>query len=293
LIHPDQCGDEATRRLADLQMKRLNGILEILTDAGARADYDRSLAALASCVSGEPALQPFRRWEARWTGPLAASCSTVLLVVLLALSPLRPPVAAPVLARPAGAIPAKGPRPERSAAAHPPQVPHSEPEVDWEPLATYAYGSHVPIPPMPFPDQLPPPPVREPAASTENASARLAAVLAGDWLLVPTTSPNVLGYPPEYIELRIRDEGDRIHGRYRARYRIADSTISPTVAFQFEGPAAAEGGTMSWRGDGGSKGEVTLRLLPGGDLEVTWEAAELGNELGLISGTATLVRRLE
>jgi hypothetical protein len=36
-----------------------------------------------------------------------------------------------------------------------------------------------------------------------------------------------------------------------------------------------------------------MRPLPGGDLEVRWEASELGKELGLISGTATLVRKLD
>jgi hypothetical protein len=34
-------------------------------------------------------------------------------------------------------------------------------------------------------------------------------------------------------------------------------------------------------------------LLPGGSLEVKWEANEMGNELGLVSGTATLVRKVE
>ena len=43
LLHPDRCKDEESRRLADLQMKRLNGILEILTDSAARLSYDEQL----------------------------------------------------------------------------------------------------------------------------------------------------------------------------------------------------------------------------------------------------------
>src|SRR5207302_2208658 len=44
LIHPDQCTDDETRRLADLQMKRLNGMLAVLADGTQRAKYDASIA---------------------------------------------------------------------------------------------------------------------------------------------------------------------------------------------------------------------------------------------------------
>src|ERR1022692_1072089 len=44
LLHPDHCGDPATRVLAELQMRRLNGILEVLSHPGERANYDLSLA---------------------------------------------------------------------------------------------------------------------------------------------------------------------------------------------------------------------------------------------------------
>ena len=50
---------------------------------------------------------------------------------------------------------------------------------------------------------------------------------------------------------------------------------------------------LPWNGSGGAKGEVTLRLLPAGNLEVDWIAHQLGQELGLISGTATSVRKIE
>src|SRR6266851_2313646 len=43
LIHPDQCTDDETRRLADLQMKRLNGMLAVLADGAQRAKYDASI----------------------------------------------------------------------------------------------------------------------------------------------------------------------------------------------------------------------------------------------------------
>jgi hypothetical protein len=100
-------------------------------------------------------------------------------------------------------------------------------------------------------------------------------------------------YPPEYIELRVMEDAGVLRGRYRARYRVVDKAISPTVAFEFEGPGSDGEAKLPWTGAGGAKGEVTMRLLESGALEVTWEASRMGAELGLISGRATLVRRLD
>ena len=96
-----------------------------------------------------------------------------------------------------------------------------------------------------------------------------------------------------YIELRLSESSGKTRGRYRARYRVSDRAISPTVAFQFEGRTASDGGVLPWKGPGGASGEVTLHLLPNDNLEVQWSAGRLGEELGLIAGSATLVRKLE
>ena len=93
--------------------------------------------------------------------------------------------------------------------------------------------------------------------------------------------------------MRVSEESGILRGRYRARYYIADRATSPTVMFQFEGRAGTDGASLPWKGIGGSRGEVTLRLLGGSTLQVEWVATQMGNELGLISGTATLVRRLD
>ena len=117
--------------------------------------------------------------------------------------------------------------------------------------------------------------------------------LTGDWFFVPTTETRKSGYPPEFIELRLSEEAGVVRGRYRARYRVTDRAISPNVAFQFEGHTGVEGGVLPWLGPGESQGEVTLRLLANGKLLVAWEADRPGDELALISGAATLVRKLE
>src|SRR6266536_2134145 len=43
LLHPDRCGDTAGRALAELQMRRLNGILAMLSAPVQRTSYNRSL----------------------------------------------------------------------------------------------------------------------------------------------------------------------------------------------------------------------------------------------------------
>lgn len=43
LLHPDRQTDEAIRRLAETQMRRLNGIVELLTDAEKRRGYDQQI----------------------------------------------------------------------------------------------------------------------------------------------------------------------------------------------------------------------------------------------------------
>ena len=281
LIHPDHCGDDPARRLADLQMKRLNGMLETLLDPQGRARYDRSLMALAAAVAGEPPPQIMRRWDVRWAAPGAIAAGAAILILLVVLSAPKPPASSPSLPEITEAAPEKVPQRTRHVSARPLPAPATPPQVEWEPLVTYAYESHIAIPPLPF---------DVPAPRPEPVTAPSKPALAGDWFFVPARNAEASGYPPEYIELRLRQEAGVLHGRYQARYRVADRAISPNVAFQFEG---REGGALRWHGASGAKGEVNLRLLPDGELEVKWQADELGREMGLVSGSARLMRKME
>jgi hypothetical protein len=193
--------------------------------------------------------------------------------------PTAPPVARrmkPARASPAAAREKQGP-PRKALAAHSPPAQHRSAEAN---------------PPKdlkPSPTQSPPATASPPPPEAPEAPA----ALAGDWFFVPASETGNGGYSPEFIELRLSEDQGVIRGRYRARYRVTDRAISPNVAFQFEGHTAAEGGVLPWRGAGGAQGEIRLRLLANGNLEVEWAAAHLGEDLELISGTATLVRKLE
>ncbi len=277
LLHPDQFQDGDTRRLADLQMKRLNGILKLLADPEARAAYDYSLLDLPA--------PPKRSRDRRWR-PFAAAAATLLVLVFCAVWPVhppprpqaasaRPPVSTPPRQKTAQRSPARGPH--RTAEDSATEVIFTDPRPS--PRAEPAPAAEPPAPDL--------------AMAREPSQSPTLPTIAGEWLFVATPEIRTTGYPPEYIELRVVEDHGAIRGRYRARYRVADRAISPNVAFQFEGRAPPEGGVLPWRGAGGSQGEVTLHLLGNGDLDVEWSADRMGEELGLISGKARLVRKLD
>ena len=230
------------------------------------------------------------------------------LVLLYALMPSGPPLPKPVIPSAANLSPLPAPRSRRrlrapsQTAAVTPEAAHDAAHQRGAPTQTLAGYSPAAAEDRPLeapsPANLEPTAIREamrfPAAVTIfHPSEEGPNVLSGDWVFVPTAAPVKSGYPPEFIELRLREHEGAMRGSYRARYRVADRAISPNVAFQFEGRTGAAGGVLPWLGPGGSQGEVTLRLLANGNLQVAWEADRLGEELGLISGAATLVRKLE
>ncbi len=303
LLHPDRCSDEPVRQLAELQMKRLNGVLSLLTNPAERANYDRSLA-LGTAPWRLPRLPAWGRpmGTPRWFWPAAAGVALLSLATLLLHIPHSPPpkgMESPVAVTPATTeSPVRGGRPQRSRSRTATATSKSQ-------------GS--------APSLGPPPEFRRPAVSQPETAAvptgessrppveiairavpqvesppTVRPTLSGEWLFVPSSHTKKAGlYPPEYIELRVTEESGILHGRYRARYRITDRAISPMVSFQFEGRSEADGTSLPWSGIGGAQGEVSLRLLNSGALEVNWVATQMGGELELISGTATLVRRLD
>ena len=108
---------------------------------------------------------------------------------------------------------------------------------------------------------LPPPP--DISAQTEPAPPPLEKpTLDGLWVyLRPAQRPRTNStYPPEFIELTLREVNGILRGRYAARYQVADRPISPDVRFQFEGGATASTPAIfQWTGNGGSRGEATPR----------------------------------
>ncbi|MBK9169231.1 MAG: J domain-containing protein [Bryobacterales bacterium] len=290
LLHPDQYeGDAALRRLAECQMRRLNEVHETLADPARRAAYDESLRAGPVQAGRMPPWSRFTEpgvWAPLTVWGIAAVMGLTLMVLLVPGQPVAEVRYVPAAAEPAA--PAQPPRPHRptrrrSATATPVAGSVPDPPAYWEPLPV---APHVP--------QVEPPPIRQPAAGPVRAPEATDASegLGGTWFYPKADrTPDSSLYPPEFIEAVIAEKDGMLRGRYRARYRVGDRAISPNVSFRFEGATDGRQLTCPWIGQGGSRGEVTLRLLAQTRLEVVWTAEELGHEMGLISGRAILVRR--
>ena len=92
LLHPDHCRDDALRPLADLQMKRLNGVLRILTNPADREVYDRSVLGLPSPQTLQPMPPAFPlRLGMPSFWPVAGAAALLLVIVLLAYTPPSAP----------------------------------------------------------------------------------------------------------------------------------------------------------------------------------------------------------
>jgi hypothetical protein len=317
LLHPDHCSDNAVRPLADLQMKRLNGVLRILTNPVEREMYDRSIFGGQSQQGFEPVLRPpIIRRTPPWFWPVAGVSLFLALVVLLAYTPLAAPrqVVAPEPNKPVPAVVSKkamNPGTSRGASAqgygqgHLPPGPKQEPSLSAEPeeIVPTASPPVTPANDAPVPSEVATPiapleqssgNVPSPVPILEPSLAPTEAPFSGVWLLLPSPHSKSAGlYPPEYIELSLTEVSGTLRGRYLARYHIPDQAISPVVAFQFEGQAGPDRANLPWSGPGGARGEIRLRLLTRETLEATWVANQLSGELSLISGTATLVRKRE
>jgi hypothetical protein len=281
LLHPDHCTDDAVRRQAELQMRRLNGILEVLSDPLKRAAYD---AAPAVPPAAHTASTPGIPWLWIGAGVLATLCAILPFVLWQrqisngskqnAGAMAAPPPEKPMLVKRAGRRTTKG----RTAALPEPAsdmpVMQGLPEVN-----TASLPEVQPVPIVP--------PISIPIPSPHES----VPVLTGEWLYVPIVKAAQADlYPPEYIELRVSEDGGVVRGRYRARYSVAKHAISPNVSFEFQGRASDN---LPWLGQDGAQGRVSLKLLAAGRLQVTWTTDRVGREMGLVAGTATLVRKVE
>jgi len=301
LLHPDQQQDEALRRAAERQMKRLNQVVAVLSDPDERQRYDLSVAGgpvvrltTARVLAARAAQAAARSWAWLATASVAvaglayyfagqaggtAVPSVTRTEVARPVAPRAEPLASTVMKRTVNS-PARAPSPQGPAPVlEPPPELAAAPSALLPPLATLATLSAT----VSTPARLAPP----------TAPAPVESGLAGTWLCVPPRLPErqEAFYPPEYIELRLIEDAGVLYGRYRARYRVTDRVLWPEVSFEFEGRREQE--NFAWRGTEGARGEVRLKPVGPDRLEVTWWASELGERLGLASGTAVLVRQRE
>jgi hypothetical protein len=292
VLHPDQQREEELRRVADLQMKRLNALYEVLADSERRREYDRGVFSGKSRV----VLEPPRRRQSASTG-LAWVVAAVLGGGLLVWAGWRRDApAAPAIER-AQQVPAPldgNERPKKRLRI--PRVRTPASVASRLPDAPVVSGTVSLAGPPGLSGQTVPeagPPADVLVLATDAKQERPPG-FAGAWFYTPPRVPGPQSglYPPEYVELVIAETSGELTGRYRARYKVPDKAISPLVSFQFQG-SPRRAGAFLWTGSGGARGELHLKLLTENSLAVSWSATELGSSLGLASGTAVLTRREE
>lgn len=330
LLHPDQQQDAELKQAAERQMRRLNEMLELLTDAASRRAYDRSLAierAAPLVVVAAPRFTK-RGWSpgrgmaaaARgWHWALIAVTGAGLAGWYLTEQPRGAPggpppakenravsarAVAPPGGRPAGETgrpqsPAhrKGDKPgEEKQRALPPAAIDSPPAAGAsEPALTDAETPPALPQPLVAPSD---PPQAAPAAgftaATEEPKKDIAPQqdgLRGLWLYVP-------GSPDEGPELRYRPVFIEMtvaqeHPKLRGKYRARYEVPDEAVSSEISFQFEGDGsdGRIRWESAEGRRGEGVLKRLSTDSLQMNWWTTVSGGEAQLASGSAVLVRQ--
>lgn len=274
LLQPDQQTDPALRGAAEIQLRRLNAIVEGLLEPARRRAYDDALRG-GPGLAVPPAVELPQTPPPRllgWIGVAATSVVVVLIALdLLAGDFTNWTATPPEVDWTAGAHAASAPRPpavrERMPASG---SREARPAAAGRPASTAEAPGH-----------------REPRATPSPS-------LAGVWLL-PSSGrvsgqAELMRHAPNYIRVEIQSGPTSVFGQYAAEYASSDRPSPPSVSFSFQGPAASDSGVFNWTASDGSRGGIQLRLLSPRSLQVTWQATEFGTALGVAGGAAILSR---
>lgn len=327
LLHPDQQTDPQLKGIAERQMRKLNRIYAVLSDPEQRQRYDERLEAdFPDTVVFEPPSPARRQLQARlaWAGAIVLSASLLLWLAADSQPGIQgrvaeassPPVSSTQTV-PSDASPAQT---DRSYTAQISQLRSDLRAVAIERDAAIGElnklrnqktaANATQFAPLEAADSRPPPGVIDPPPAPRlTVLANVAPLprferpqqpnrrLAGFWFYarppLGQINKNQALYPPEFIEANLMEESGGIRGSFRARYQLADVAISPDVNFTFTGTQIGSQMVCPWTGPGGAKGDVTFKLVSENSMRIDWTASELGSQLGLNSGTATLTRRIE
>lgn len=325
LLHPDRHADPVLKLTADAQLRRINRSAEILLNPEQRRLYDAELASANERASPIiiRALPEPPRLQIQW-GTLAWGLAVVASVAMIFwLSSQGDTVTEPQKLTPAHDLP--GARKQtvprvwavQNESADEAKIQDLRRELSVtraqrdEALSMLTGGIRTPPRSKDLPERDAPsssrPSLREfsaPVLETETPSLPALSTapptiaqnaFAGFWVYPRQKDQNKDKslYLPEFIETSIVERNGTIHGKYRSRYRIYDRAISPNVNFEFDGQPAGLFAKMPWKGEGGSRGEVQIKLVSDNSIEIVWSATELGQSLALGSGTAVLMRRPE
>jgi hypothetical protein len=117
---------------------------------------------------------------------------------------------------------------------------------------------------------------------------------AGVWTIPQSKFTAVpSAFTPEAVDLIMTERGGVLQGRYRARYPSMGLPEPLMVRFYFEGRCQDDMANAMWTGEGGSKGEIQLKLTSDNTLQLVWSVTEQASQTGPATGTVALVRKRE
>jgi curved DNA-binding protein CbpA len=319
LMHPDQQTDPQLKETAERQMRKLNRIYAVLSDPARRTAYDESLAAPRNApiivFSGSDG--NLKKLLTRVGTAFAVLFGTFLLIWFMVtsnnsevrgqesrvssgtrqgdnnfadageqISRLRDQLRVAEAER-NSALEQLGRLTGQQTGANKARLAKESPALS-DQLATATSMSELPsVAGTATAAALPVIATPEPAVKP--------AQFAGSWVYSKAAGSASPGgqsqYPPEFIEVTMTAQNGALHGQYRSRYQVLDHAISPDVNFDFTGVPVGSALNCAWRGPGGAKGRMTLKLLPASAVEIAWNATELGTQQWLINGSATLTRK--
>jgi plasmid stabilization system protein ParE len=291
LLHPDMLREPSLKRFAETQMQRIGRAYAVLSDPERRRRYDAELATGVLEPGAPPKLK-------RGTGRSRARALITLGWLICAFAGIvgigwyvsqqtgGPSEPVQVSAAPIPLTPAA---PPSSAAA--PGLNDKAAELESlraELAAAKADGDRTLEQTILQAKELDFLTSRILAAPSRPA----AAGFTGVWVLpTPKVAPAASAFTPEAVDLILSEQPDKIQGRYRARYPGMGAAEPPMVRFYFDGECQGYVATAVWSGDGGSRGEIQLKLTSGNGLQLVWSTTQPGRESGPDSGTVALVRK--
>jgi curved DNA-binding protein CbpA len=288
LLHPDLQRAPSLKRFAENQMKRVGRAYAVLSDAERRRAYDAQLARGEAAENEPPAVVKRRagRWRARaaiTVGWMVCAFAGMVGIGWYVSRQASAPPPAEVSAAPVPPRPSAEPdrRPAADAAGKDPD------SLGAELAAARAERDRA---------------LGENARQVKELDFLASQILApqtpaatggfsGVWIL-PKPANEAVGsaFTPEAVDLMLSEQQGTLRGRYRAHYPGMGVPEAPTVHFYFEGKCQGDVANASWTGDGGSKGQIQLRLVSANALELVWSVTE-GSQGGPASGTVALVRK--
>jgi curved DNA-binding protein CbpA len=286
LLDPGQYTDPGLRQLAEIQMRRMNAIVDDLLDPVRRRAYDESRRyhrqdALVVPVPEHPYPRPAPRHTVlNVLGVGIATAVLALIVIDLLSGDFTNWIGGPA---PDFAVFAKSSTQNNPAPAEP-DNPRQAADAAMlrSMIRSITRGSQ----------QGPVEAVAAPSKSEPRPAP--ARSLTGLWFLPSsgrvTVEKDLARHAPRSIRMRIHSGNNLLFGEYVAEYASSDRPTQPQVVFTFQGPANGDSAVFNWNASDGSRGGIQLKLLSAQSMQVTWQVTEFGSSIG-ISGGAAIVDR--